>query len=341
MPSHCLALLLVLPLASIAAAQEKEIFGTLQSLDAELGTVSISQPPKGQEKSFNLFKKEIPITDSFGMRLKLTDLKKLHRLALITSADEDVVAIRVESNFDWGVVTQVDATRNELIANLSHMPRAVKITPQMRVSLDGKTGSAVDLRNVKPWSHGVKILLTPDRTAIQEMWITKSKYHTNPYSQRISITGFLVRHDPEKKTLSLITSDRYKSVEFEYDSWTQLRLVHYTYTTLRNVPVSQLQSPAKVIVGYDSDTKRATSITLDVPMVLRRTVAAVDLATRKISIEASEEGPAEDFLIAADAKILRLGKAPSALADVKVKSIVSLGLSLDQKEVLYVSFADK
>ena len=341
MLSRCFALMLVLPLASIAAAQEKEVLGTLQSLDPELGTLSVNQPPKGQEKSFSLVKKDLPITDASGARLKLTDLKKYHRLVLTTANDEDVTAIRVESNFDWGVVLQVDVARNELLANMSHTPRPLKITPQMRVSLDGKTGSSVDLREVKPWSHGVKVLLTPDRTGIQEMWITKAKYHANPYCHRISVTGFLVRHDPVKKTLSLITSDRYQLMEFDYDSWTQLRLVLNAYSALRDVPVSQLQSPAKVIIGYDSDTKRATSINLEVPMVSRRHVAAIDLAKRKISLQASEGSPAEDFQIAADAKITRLGKELCVLADVKVNYIVSLGLSLDQKEVLYISFAEK
>ncbi|MSU79655.1 MAG: hypothetical protein EXS16_16400 [Gemmataceae bacterium] len=312
----------------------------MQSLDPELGTLSVSQPPKGQAQSFSLVKKDLPITDSSGARLKLTDLKKHDRMVLTTFNDEDVIAIRVESNFDWGVVTHVDVARNELIANLSYMPRPVKITPQMRVSLDGKTGSAVDLREVKPWSHGVRVLLTPDRTGVQEMWITKGKYHGNPYGHRISVTGFLVRHDPVKKTLSLITSDRYQIVEVAYDSWTQLRLVQ-NFNTLGNVPVSQLQSPAKVIIGYDSDTRRTTSINLEVPMVLRRHVAAIDLATRKISLEASGDSPAEDFRIAADAKITRLGKELCVLADVKVKYIVSLGLSLDQKEVLYLSFTEK
>jgi hypothetical protein len=341
MPSRSrrLALLLTLSLIPSASAQEKEVRGTLQALDPEVGTLSISQPPRGEEKTFSLFKKDIPVTDAAGARLNLTDLKKHHRLALTTSND-DVVAIRLESDLDWGVVIDVHVADNEVIANMSQTPRPLKITPKMRVWIDGKTGSAADLKAVKPWSHGVKVLLTPDRTAIQEMWINRGKYHSNPYCQRIAVTGFLVRHDPVKKTLSLVTTDRYQLMEFEYDSWTQLRLVH-AFQTLRNVPISQLRSPCKVQIGYESDNRRTGVVSLEVATVSRRHVGSIDPATRKLSLAASEESPAEDFLIAADARIVRDGKAASTLADVKEGNGVSLGLSLDQKEVLYLSFSER
>jgi len=339
--SRCLVLLVALSVVPAAAAQgEKEILGTLRSLDPEVGVVSLSLPPDGQEKTLSLFKKDIPVTDAAGARLKLTDLKRHHRIALTISSDEDVVAIRLESDVDWGVITHVDVAGKELLANMTQTPRPLKITPKMRVSLDGKTGTAVDLNEVKPWSHGVKVLLTPDRTAIQEMWINKARYHSNPYCHRTTVTGFLVRHDPEKKSLSLITTDRYQPMEFEYDAWTQLRLVHY-FQTLRHVPIGQLQTPSRASISYESDNRRTGVISLEAATVSRRHVTALDLETRKISLAASDTNPAEDFLIAADARILHQGREPRMLADVKVGYLVSLALSLDQKEALYLSFAER
>jgi hypothetical protein len=73
--SRRLAVLLALSLISAAPAQEKEIFGTLQALDPQVGTLSISQPPRGTEKALSIFNKNIPISDSTGARLKLTDLR--------------------------------------------------------------------------------------------------------------------------------------------------------------------------------------------------------------------------------------------------------------------------
>jgi hypothetical protein len=331
-------LLLALVLNPAASAQQKEILGTLQALDAKVGTIAISQPPLGNEKTFSLLNKDIPVTNSLGARLKLTDLKKHHRLVLTIANDEDVLAIRLESDLDWGVLTGVDAARNELMANMSHTPRPLKITPKMRVWIDGKIGSAANLKELKPWSHGVKVLLTPDRSEIQEMWINRGKYHTNPYCRRIAVAGFLVRHDPVKQNLALITTERYQQMEFTYDSWTQLQLVHH-FQTLRNVPISKLTSPCKVQIGYDSDTKRAGVIKLELPTISRREVAAIDPETRKLSLAAAEESPAEVFFVAADAKIVRDGKEPSKLADVKANYVVSVGLSPDQKEVLYLSFS--
>ncbi len=251
-----------------------------------------------------------------------------------------MVAIRRESDLDFGVVTQVDVARSELIANLSQTPRPLKITPQLRWSIDGKPGSAAALSDVKPWSHGVKVLLTPDRAAIQEMWINKGKYHSNPYCHPISVTGFLVGHDPARKSFSLITTDRYQVMEFAYDAWTQLRLVH-AFQALRYAPISQLKTPCKAQIAYDSDTRRTGIIHLEVASVSRRRVASVDSAMRKLSLEATDESPAEDFLVAADARIVRDGKEPSQLADVKAQQVVSLGLALEQREVLYLSFSER
>lgn len=335
----CLAFLLTL--IPPASAQEKEIFGTLQALDPETGTVSISRL-RAQDKAFSLQKRDIPVADAAGARLKLTDLKKHQRVALtIASADdEEVVAIRLESDLDWGVITKVDVARKELIANFSQTPRPLKITPKMRVSIDGKTGAAADLSELKPWSHGVKMLLTPDRSTIQEMWINKGKYHSNPYCQRSWVSGFLVRHDPAKKTLSLVTTDRYQPMEFEYDSWTQLRLVH-GFSNLRDVPITQLISPSRVQIAYESDNRRTGAIDLEVPTAGRRHITAINQATRKISLEASDDNPAEEFVVAADARIVRQGKEMCTLADVKANYVAFLGLSLDQKEVLYLSFSER
>ena len=338
--SNRLTLLLSVSLIASVSAKEKETPGTLQSLDLEVGTLSVSHEPKGQVKTYSLVKKDIPVTNSIGGPLKLTDLKRNQRLALTIANEEDVVAIRLESDLDWGVITSVDVAGKEVIANMGHTPRPFKITDRLRFSIDGKTGAAADLTNVKPWSHGLKVLLTPDRTAVQEMWIDKGKYHSNPYCHRISVNGFLTSHDPVRKTLSLVTTDRYQTLQFEYDSWTQLRLMH-SFQTLGNLPISQLKSPAKVSIGYESDTRRTAVVNLEAPTVSRRYVASIDLPARKLSLDASDEIPAETFLIASDAKIVREGKELRPLADVKEKYVVTLGLSPDQKEVWYLSFAEK
>ena len=337
---HRVALLLALSPLPSASAQEKEILGTLQALDPKVGTLSVSQPPIGQERALSILNKNILISDSSGARLKLTDLKKHDRLALVISEDEDVVAIRRESELDFGVVTHVDVARSELIANLSQTPRSLKITPKTRFSIDGKPGSAAALVDVKPWSHGVKVLLTPDRNALQEMWINKGKYHSNPYCHRIEVSGFLMGHDPAKKTFSLITTERYQLMEFDYDSWTQLRLVQH-FQPLREVPIRQLKAPCKVQIAYDSDSRRTGIVNLEVATVSRRRVASIDPATRKLALEATDDSPAEDFLVAADARIMRDGKERSMLADVKERYVVTLGLSLDQKEVLNLSFSER
>ena len=94
-------------------------------------------------------------------------------------------------------------------------------------------------------------------------------------------------------------------------------------------------------LGYESDNKHTTIVSAEVATVSRRRVASLDPATRKLSLEASDESPAEDFVVAADARIVRDGKEPSMLADVKAASLVFLALSLDQKEVLYLSFSER
>jgi hypothetical protein len=129
-------------------------------------------------------------------------------------------------------------------------------------------------------------------------------------------------------------------MEIEYDAWTQLRLVHH-FQTLRHVPISQLKAPCRAQIAYDSDTRRAGLVNLELPTVSRRRVASIDPATRKLSLEATDESPAEDFLVAADARIVREGKEPGMLANVKEKYMVSLGLSLDQKEILSLSFSER
>src|SRR5204863_999117 len=130
--------------------------------DVNVGTVSVTLPPGNQPKIFSLLKKDLPVTDPLGQPLKLMDLKRHDRLAMMIPNEEDTIAgIRVESDLDWGVVRSIDVERREIIVQFAYVPRPLKVGPEVRLWQGGQPAMLKDLKVQQP----IKVLLNPDRAS--------------------------------------------------------------------------------------------------------------------------------------------------------------------------------
>lgn len=331
------AALIAFALVSPLAAQEKEklVHGTIQEIDVDIGTLTVTSLPRHEVKKFNLARRDLPVVDPLEVPLKLTDLRKHHRVALTVVGDENVTAIKFESDLEWGVIKSIDPVKQQLVLTVGYVTRPIDVGPAVTVIHDGKPGTLKDIKAL----GAIRMLLTPDRMAVRQVWTGKGVLSSNPYCARTHITGFVTAVDQTKRKLTLLTSDRYKPMEFDFDAWTYVRLTFSSYV-LGDMPVARVKGPFKVSLYVDTDTKRASSLSIDAPFIVRRVVEKLDRERRTLTIAPAADDPQEEFPIAADAQILYAGR-PTTLARVREKGLVSFGLSLDQREVIFLMCLDR
>lgn len=316
-------------------AQEKIYYGSLKSIDAANGTITIQPRELNQPKTLNLFKKDLPITDVYGQKLKLEDLKVKSRLAL-TTKDDDVLSICDESNYEWGVTIGYDLDKKEYVARFGNGVHKIKDTPELAVFHHEEKASLADF---KP-KQSVRVTLSPDRSKPIEIRYGKVSVNGNPYAKVVNHSGFLLKKDAQKKTVMVaLIGERHEAFDLHYDAWTSVRLFYSTYL-LGYAKMEDVNPYCRINFYYEIDRERLTSLNVDVPIISRHRVAAIDHAKRTITIVTNEEGKKETFPVSADVRVLNDTNAGN-WTDAKEKSLVTVGLSLDQKEVIFLSIHEK
>lgn len=208
-----------------AQENEKIVHGTLASLDLENGTIKFAQIFPDKLKTLNLLKKDIPVTDVNGQKLKLEDLRPKRRLVLKVTEADDVVGIVDETNLDWGVVIAVKPEIKEFTAIFGYgvpLMRVIRVTPDIEIVHAGKPH---DFSSIRPAS-ALQVTLNRDRKSVRRIATGVSP---NPYCRLIPVSAFFSGHDPARKTFEFITlTERYRKIHLSYDEWT---LIRYTYSS--------------------------------------------------------------------------------------------------------------
>jgi hypothetical protein len=331
----CLAFLLL----GVAAAQEKEkiVHGTIRAIDRDNGTITISAGTvKPQTKTLNLFKKDLPITHLAARPLTLADLGKDHRVALKVVGEDDVISIHSDADTDWGQIVTIARDHKEITARIGSTTRTLKLGPDVQIYVDGEPASA---RNLKANGY-VNVCLSPDRSKILQIRQGKGITIGHPYGRNLHQTGFVLKKDDAARTLTVVSlGERYEKQDFVYDNWTYVRLTHSSYV-IREGSMAELKGHCKIAYYYETDLRRLSTISADIPMIVRRPVAKFDATERRLTLALDDDQNSEAFPIAADAMIIRNGR-PIGLDWVKEKRLVSAGLSLDQQEIIFLMCLDK
>lgn len=105
---------------------------------------------------------------------------------------------------------------------------------------------------------------------------------------------------------------------------------------LKFVEPKAITGGCKVLLYYDSDTGRISSLSLDMPIMTRRLVEKFDAEKRLLTL-ATHEGKLETFHVPDDAYLMQ---GDATLAKLQAKRFVNVVLSLDDKEAIYVSVLD-
>src|SRR5262245_35545628 len=101
MPRCCFLLLGACLLApeSVVAQAPAKVTGVIKQLDAKVGTVSVRPSRKGatEDESFNLLKKDIPVTLPSGEKAQLDAVRPGQTAQLIIGDSGDVEAIVIQA----------------------------------------------------------------------------------------------------------------------------------------------------------------------------------------------------------------------------------------------------
>ncbi len=326
-----LILLAGLSLVGVTHAQEKHQFGTVNSLDVENGTLTVRQMPKLKEKTFNLLNRELPVTHSLGHKLRLEDIRKNDRVAFELSDGEDIVAIRVDTDCEWGLLEEIHQNPPAISVKFGYAVRKYEITPQVVLEIDNVKATLKQFRK----GGYLEAHLSPDHTKLVKVKQGKGIVAWNRYCKNRYGSGLLLDIDKSKKTLRIVdVNERYELEDFAYEGWTRVRLLHSTYQ-LGDGSLEELKPYLRVHYTHESDLNRIPQLSVEVPMINRRVVAKIDREKMLLTLKMDEEGTFAEFPVNADAVVMQSGQKRT-LAAIKEKQIASVGLSLDQKRVLLI-----
>lgn len=157
------ALFVIVVVLQQPCAAQQTVYGAIESLDVDLGTITLLLPPKHEPKQFNLAKPNLPATNALGQPLKLAVLREKQRVALTLDEADDVAAIRLDDNCLWAYVMKVEAKEQQLAIKFGHVQRTLSVPAKTAVLLDGEK---VDLSDLKV-GQGIKAIFAPDQTLVQ------------------------------------------------------------------------------------------------------------------------------------------------------------------------------
>lgn len=334
MLSRMLALRVLIAVAFIAFASQpcsaqQIIYGAIESLDTELGTITVLLPPKHEPKQFNLAKPDLPTTDALGKPLKVNTLREKQRVALTLDEADDVAAIRVDDNVMWAYALKIDPKEQQLDIKYGRVDRKLEIPAGTPVLIDGEKAALTDLKA----GQGIKAIFAADQQKLLQIQAGKGISGVSPYHRWINESGILLKVDQEQKKFQMVTTTERIGI-WDYDFYPDaiLRLAQSSYL-LRTTDVSNLHPYCKISFYYESDSKKVVQVTALVPNLTRKRVEAIDREKRTVTIMVDDK---MKTLPVADDAMIRNGKGLTNFGDVEPQGLINCGLTLDCREIVYL-----
>jgi Cu/Ag efflux protein CusF len=343
MPRFCLLLLaasLLVP-EPLAAQDPEKVTGVVKQLDAEIGTVTVLPSRKGatEEESYNLLKRDIPVTLPSGEKAQLDAVKPGQTAQLIIGLTGDVEAILIQPSVFTATVKAVDpSARKMTLAGEGILSETIAVAPDAKIWLverpaflrEIKLGSEITVTSSLDGKTalGLNVARDPDGKLAGKLYprVKKSRLPGDRF------IGVLTDVDAANRELHLSgskTKNRPKAMPVARDAVLQ---VLHGEVPLQTVTLDQVVKLARATVMVSPETQQVTHVLVE-PPVLRGKVKTLDGDGGKLVVEV--DGQARTFELGRNLKI-KYGSRVKRLMDLQPNLAVTLVLSLDREQLLAV-----
>lgn len=346
MPRFCLLLLgvsLLFP-EFLAAQAPAKVTGVVKQLDVKIGTVTIRPSRKGakEDESYNLLKRDIPVTLPSGEKAQLEAVRPGQTAQLIIGVTGDVEAILIQAPVFVATVVDVDTTKRTITLAGEGIPaKMIAVAPDAKVWLAGRPAF---LREIKLGSEmtvttsldgktalGLNLVSDPDGKLANKLY-PRIKTSRLP---GLRFVGVLTGLDAVNKELHLAgpkTKGIPKPMPVAKDAVIQ---VVYGNVPVQNVTLNQVVKLAYATVMVSPENQQVTRVLVE-PPVIRGKVKALNADGGQLVVEV--DGQAKTFALRRDIKIMDRRRV-MRLADLQPNVAVSLVLSLDREQLLAVDIS--
>ena len=324
--------------AALAQDAKKDVRAIVQEVDATTGTITVILSEGGKTladrvRTFNLLKPDIPVTDSLGKAKKLTDLEEDDRVFLKIANDE-VLAIHMAPPTLYGNLTKVNLPERKLVIASKFGEKIVSIPAAAKFYYQSQDIPIEDLKT------GVPILLAfaPDQKTVVEVRTGKS---VNPVAKLTKSTGYLIDVDRDRPSVQVfnnfLTGDQGHLKDILIGKDASFGLL-FKGKFFRDLPVEGLARGVRAHVWVEMTTRKVAHLEIEMPILGRRVVKAIDREQRKMTLE-DPDGDLS-FQLAGNLQI-RKGTGSGNLEEIKPETAVSCALSPDRKKVEIITILGK
>jgi len=334
--AFALAVLYVaLPVPAPAQDEAKESRAVVQEIDTATGTITViltegRKNRAARVRTFNLLKPDLPVTDATDKVRKLTDLQPDDRV-MLKVVDDDVVAIRLAPPLLYGTLTRVDPQERALVIRTRIGDKSVTVPAAAPVYDRNEPARFEDLKA----GLVVYVALADDQKTVLEVRAGKTPL---PVAKLTKGTGYLIDIDRDRPAVQILVHAHAGDISLLRDlpvaKDATFGLLH-DGRPLRDVALDELSRGVKVYYWTDSATRKLAHLGVELPVLGRRVVKALDRERRQLTLEDPEGDKV--LRVAPHVKVLT-ARGPGALAQVRPQAVVRCALSPDRRtaEVIHV-----
>jgi hypothetical protein len=336
--SRTLAMFLLLLCAAALSSQEtklSELRGTIRELDLKTGVVTLQLLPTPTQRELSLAAKDLPVTNPLGQIGKLADLREELRITAKVRNDDEIIAIRVDGPYLYGVIRSIDQGKKSVVLKDEIADKTIVVPADAKLIVHGKDGTLNQCKVGDP----IQVLYSLDHEKILQVQLGKGALSRDPFRHLVRNYGILTEVEPVKRRVEVFVQSTDVGLLRNYplSSQAYLRLMYHT-KPVSDVGFDQFARLVKVSYIVDRDSGKIVNMDADLPTMVRRKVLKFDLPARTITVE--DETKEKTLILDPQAKIWT-PRGDGKWADVTPKRIVSCGLTLDRNRVLLVYLWDK
>ena len=310
-------------------------------MDAKIGTVTVRPSRKGAtaDESYNLLKRDIPVTLPSGEKAQLDAVMPGQTAQLILGVAGDVEAIRIQAPVFVATVKAIDTNARKITLAGEGIPsKTMAVAPDATIWLVGRPAF---LREVKPGSEmtvtasldgktalGLKVVADPEGKLASKLY-PRVKTSRLP---GLRFVGVLTDIDAVKEELHLAgpkTKGLPKPLPVAQDAVVQ---VVYGQVPVQNVTLNQVVKQAQATVLVSPENQQVTRVLVE-PPVIRGTIKALEADGGKLVVEV--DGKSKTFELRRELKVMDKTRV-RRLVDLQPNLTVNLVLSLDREQLLAV-----
>ena len=256
-------------------------------------------------------------------------------MTLKLSAQDDVVELRTSLPTFYGTIHQVQAAKRLLIFKSQVGEKTFTVPPQAKITVSKEPGKLEDLRV----GQVIAVMMSQDQKNILEIRTVVKGGKTSGI-KLVKFTGILIDVDPEKHHVQIFSSSTMgdSGVLFEYDLTRDANYsLVYNSKPFRDLTLEEVARGTKANYYVDVSLKKVQHIQVEMPILGKRMIQALDPAKKEIVID--DGGKPRAIAISPKTKIWAKS-IHGTWNDLKEKSWVTIGLTPSRKfaELVVVHF---